>query len=54
MSYLYQAIVTPDEEGFSVEAPDTPGCFAQGHSRGSGEHGSRCDENIYCFVAVGR
>ena len=30
MSYLYQAIITPDEEGFSVEAPDLPGCFTFG------------------------
>lgn len=30
MKCIYQAVLTPDEEGFSVEAPDLPGCFTHG------------------------
>lgn len=28
--FIYQAILTPDEEGYSVEVPDLPGCFTYG------------------------
>lgn len=32
MSYIYQTIITPDEEGFNVEVPDLPGCFTFGRT----------------------
>ncbi len=28
--FIYQAILTPDEDGYTVEAPDLPGCFTYG------------------------
>ncbi len=28
--FIYQAILTPDEDGYSVEVPNLPGCFTYG------------------------
>lgn len=30
MKCIYQAVLTPDEQGYSVEVPDLPGCFTHG------------------------
>lgn len=30
MKCIYQAVLTPDEDGYSVEVPDLPGCFTHG------------------------
>lgn len=30
MKCIYQVVLTPDEEGYSVEVPDLPGCFTYG------------------------
>lgn len=30
MKCIYQAFLTPDDEGYGVEVPDLPGCFTHG------------------------
>lgn len=30
MKCIYQAVLTPDEDGYSVTVPDLPGCFTYG------------------------